>query len=506
MLRKSVILTTLKAWLAVAGVYALLLFSLNGCTVGPDFVRPEAPSVDRYTSEPNPVATIVAEGKAQHFEPGGKIAAEWWHLFNSPKLNDVITEAVANNQNLQAAQASLRQSQENLSAGYGVFYPQIDAGFGAARQKFSAARFGGSSTSSIFNLYTLAATVSYALDIFGGERRKVESLGAQVDFQRYTVEGTYLTLTGNIINTIISRSAYLEEIGATEELINLQREQVDITGAQAEAGTVPYLNVLSLQSQLASTEATLPLFRQKLSQADHLLAILAGRTPAEWTPPEIRLSDITLPEELPVSLPSELARRRPDILASEAQLHSASAIVGVATAALFPSFTLSGSYGFENTSISSLIKKTSSVWDLGANVAAPIFHGGTLSAQRRAAIETYNQSLASYRQNVLEALAQVADTLRALEHDAEFLNAASKALNASEEALRLIQSNYQSGTVSYLQVLIANSLYHQAKIGYIQAQAQRFQDTVALFVAVGGGWWNKEEEKVQTPSAPGVFR
>ncbi len=502
MLQKSMKFTTLVALWAFAGVYVLLLFSLNGCTVGPDFVRPDAPSVDRYTRDPGLVATSAADGKTQHFEQGGKIAADWWRLFNSPKLNDVITEALANNLNLQAAQASLRQSQENLSAGYGVFYPQIDAGFGAARQKFSSARFGGSSTSSIFNLYTLAATVSYTLDIFGGERRTVESLGAQVDFQRYTVEGTYLTLTSNIINTIISRSAYLEEINATEELINLQREQVDITAAQAEAGTAPYSNVLSLQSQLAATEATLPLFRQKLSQADHLLAILAGRTPAEWTPAEIRLSDITLPEELPISLPSELVRHRPDILASEAQLHNASAVVGVATAALFPSFTLSGSYGFENTSISSLIKKTSSVWDFGANVAAPIFRGGTLSAERRAAIEAYNQSLAIYRQNVLEALAQVADTLRALEHDADFLKAASKALSTSEEALQLIQSNYQSGTVNYVQVLIANSLYHQAKIGHIQAQAQRLQDTVALFVALGGGWWNEEVENVQASSSP----
>lgn len=503
MLQKSIKPATPSTWRTFAGVYLLMLFSLNGCTVGPDFVRPEAPSVDRYTREPGPVETIAADGRVQLFGEGEEIVVDWWRLFNSPKLNGVITEAFANNPTLQAAQASLRQSQENLTAGYGVFYPQIDAGFGAARQKFSAARFGGSSTSSIFNLYTLMATVNYALDIFGGERRKVESLGAQVDFQRYTVEGTYLTLTGNIINTIISRSAYLEEIKATEELINLQREQVDITAAQAEAGIAPYSNVLSLQSQLASTEATLPLLGQRLSQADHLLATLAGQAPAAWTPPEIGLSDITLPEKLPISLPSELVRRRPDILASEAQLHSASALIGVATAALFPSFTLSGSYGFESTSISSLFKKTSSVWDLGANVVAPIFHGGTLSAERRAAIEAYSQSLAAYRQNVLEALAQVADTLRALEHDADFLKAEAKALSASEEALRLIQSNYQSGTVSYLQVLIANSLYHQAKIAHIQAQALRLQDTVALFVALGGGWWN-DGGTSQSPHEPAM--
>ncbi len=479
---------------AICGLCVVYFLCAFGCTVGPDFVRPEAPKTDRYTREPLPTATIPAGGQAQRFEPGTEVAADWWHFFNSPKLNDVITEAFANNPSVQAAQAGLRLSQDNLRAGYGIFYPQFDAGFGATRQKFSPARFGGSSTSSIFNLYTLTATISYALDIFGGERRKVESLGAQVDYQRYVVEGTYLTLTGNIVNTVIAGAAYSEEIKATERLIDLLKEQVSITEAQYRAGTAPFSNVLSLRSQLSATEATLPPLRQKLSQTRHLLAILAGRAPAQWTPPEIPLSDITLPVELPLSLPSELVRQRPDILASEAQLHSASGDIGVATAALFPSFTLSGSYGFEGASFNNLLKKSSSVWDLGANVVAPIFHGGTLSAERRAAIEAYNQSLANYRQTVLSALAQVADTLRGLGNDADAQQAQSSSLSAAEEALRLVTFNYRAGTVNYLQVLIADYQYHQAKIGYIQARAQRLQDTVALFAALGGGWWNKAEE------------
>ena len=466
------------------------LFCLSGCAVGPDFVRPEPPQVDHYTPGKDPTVTIPADGQVQYFKQSAKVVEDWWRLFNSTRLDAVVKEAISNNQSLQAAQAALRQSRENLRAGYGVFFPQLDAGFDATRQKFSSARFGGSSPASTFNLFTLSATVSYALDVFGGERRAVESLQAQVDFQRFTVIGTYLTLTGNIVNTIIAQAAYREEIKATEQIIGLLREQTGITEAQAQAGTVPYANVLSLRSQLAAFEATLPPLRQKLDQAGHLLATLAGRTPAEWAPPQIDLADLNLPADLPITLPSQLVRQRPDILAAEAQLHSASADIGVATAALFPSFTLNGSYGFNNTSMGDLFKSGSSIWSLGANVTTPLFHGGTLWFHRKAAIEAYQQSLAGYRQTVLSSFAQVADTLRALEHDAEALHAQAQALDAAGEALRLIQVNYEAGTVNYLQVLVADNQYHQAKIGYLQTQAQRLQDTVALFVALGGGWWN----------------
>lgn len=483
----------------LSGLCISALFCLISCAVGPDFVRPKAPAVDRYTSGPETAATISADGQAQRFEQGAKIAADWWRLFNSARLDTAIKEAIANNQNLKAAQASLRQSQEELSAGYGIFYPQIDAGFDATRQKFSQNRFGGTSASRIFNLYTLTSTVSYALDIFGGEHRAVESLKAQVDFQRYIVLGTYLTLTGNFVNTIISRAAYAAEIKATEQIISLEEEQIRLTRIQTEAGTVPYSNVLSIQSQLAATEATLPLLRQKMIQTEHLLATLAGHLPAEWTPPQVDLADLTLPIDLPLSLPSDLVHQRPDILAAEAQLHAASADIGVATAALFPSFTLNGSYGWNSTHIKDLLKNTSSIWNLGANVAAPLFHGGTLTAKRRAAIEVYNQSLASYRQTVLSSFAQVADNLRALEHDAEAVRAQSQAIAAADQALRLIQANYEAGITNYLQVLIADNQLHQARISYLEALAQRFQDTVALFVALGGGWWDAKEDLADKP-------
>jgi NodT family efflux transporter outer membrane factor (OMF) lipoprotein len=479
------------------GLYAICLFLIIGCTVGPDFVRPKPPPVERYTQGPEPTETVPADGQAQRFKHGAVFAADWWRLFNSAQLDAVIQDAVANNASLQAAQSSLRQSRDLLRAGYGIFYPQVDAGFDATRQKLSLARLGGSAAnSSIFNLYTLSGTVSYALDVFGGERRTVESLKAQVDFQRYTVDGTYLTLIGNTANAVIARAAYIEEIRATKQIIDLLKEQVAITEAQVQAGTAPFSNVLSLRSQLAATEAILPSLRQKLSQTEHLLAVLAGRTPAEWKLPQVDLAVLALPGDLPITLPSDLVRQRPDILAAEAQLHSASADIGVATAALYPSFTLTASYGQENTSIGNLLKDNSGIWSLGGSVLAPVFHGGSLRFRRRAAVEAYNQSLAVYRQTVLSAFAQVADTLKALENDAETLSSQSQALSAADEALRLIQANYQAGTVNYLQVLIADYLYYQAKIGYLQAKAQRLQDTVGLFVAVGGGWWNTDKKVI----------
>ncbi len=465
-----------------------------GCAVGPNFERPKPPSIEQYASSATPTTTIAAEGKVQNFKQGAEVASDWWRLFNSPKIDAVVKEAIANNQSLQAAQAGLRQSQDILRAGYGVFYPQVNAAAEASRQKSSPALTGGSAPGIIFNLFTLSASISYALDVFGGERRFVEGLGAQVDFQHAVVMATYISLSGNVVNAMIAQAGYQDQIRATGHLIDLQQEQIKIAEAQARAGTVPYANVLNLKAQLASLEATLPPLKQKIAQTQHLISTLTGRMPAEWSPQRIELADLTLPGDLPVSLPSQLVRRRPDILAAEAQLHSASAEIGVATAALFPSFTLNGTFGTASNTSQDLFKSSSGFWNLGANATVPLFRGGTLWYGRQAALDAYQVSLANYRQTVLGAFEQVADTLRALEHDAETVKAQSEALSAAEEALRLIQANYRAGTVNYLQVLIANSQYNQAQIGYIQAQTQRFQDTVALFVALGGGWWNIEED------------
>jgi NodT family efflux transporter outer membrane factor (OMF) lipoprotein len=487
--------------IASAALAAAVAVLLGGCAVGPDFVRPEAPSVGQYTHGKEPDGTIAAGGQAQRFSPGARIAGDWWRLFNSPKLDAVIRDAIVNNPNLQAAQASLRQSQDNLQAGYGVFYPQVNAGFGATRQLYSPLKVGQNAAGSIFNLFTLSASVSYAIDVFGGARRGLESLEAQTELQRYTVVAAYLALSGNIANTLIARAGYSAQIEATERLIVLLKEQVQVTQVQASAGTVPYSSVLSVRSQLAATEAALPPLRQKLDQTEHLLATLAGKTPAEWVAPQLELAELALPADLPLTLPSELVRQRPDILAAESALHSASANVGVATAALYPSFTLSGSYGRNNTAMPDLGAANSRFWNVGPSVLAPVFDGGTLRYRRKAAIEAYAQAEASYRQAVLSAFAQVADTLRGLEHDAETLRAQSEQLATAQEALRLVRVNYRTGIVNYLSVLNADTQYYQAKIGYLQTLAERLQDTAALFVALGGGWWNSGDN-ILGDSAP----
>ncbi len=310
-----------------------------------------------------------------------------------------------------------------------------------------------------------------------------------MDYQGYTAQAAYLTLLGNVINAGIAQAAYQAQIEATEQIIGLVKEQVRLTETQSQAGTVPYASVVSLQTQLASAEASLAAPQQNLSKTNHLLAALVGRPPGLWLPPRLALTDITLPGKLPVTLPSELVRRRPDILAAEAQLHSASAKIGVATAAIFPNLTLNADLGKNLSDLTKLFGPAGQFWSVGGTVAQPLFQGGSLWFQRRAALEAYQASLADYQQVVITAFQQVADALRALENDAQTLKAQAEALNAATQALHLVKANHQAGLVNYLQILTADNQYQQAKLGYIQAQTLRLQDTAALFVALGGGWW-----------------
>jgi NodT family efflux transporter outer membrane factor (OMF) lipoprotein len=476
----------------------LLACLLAGCAVGPRFVRPAPPPVSHYAYGGDPTTTAAARGTAQRFAPGGKVAADWWRLFGSEKLAAVVSAALESNPGLTAAEASLRQSEATLRSGYGIFYPDVGAQAGASRQRLSLQRFGENAPPPLFNLFTLSASVSYALDVFGGERRMIEGLHAQVDLQRATEQATYITLVSNVVNTVIAAAAYRAEIDATRELIALQRQQVALARVQAEAGTVPYANVLTLQSQLAATEATVPQLEQKLTQSEDLLATLSGRTPAEWQPPEIAFAELSLPEQLPVSLPSQLVRQRPDILVAEATAHAASANVGVATAAMLPSLTLTADYSATSTTTAALFATNGRGWDFGANLAAPLFEGGTLWYRRKAALEQYRQAAALYRQVVLGAFGQVADTLRALEHDAAALAAEDAALRSATEALHLVDVNYRAGIATYLDVLAADGQYHQAMINDLQSAATRYQDTVALYVALGGGWWGRADQ----PSPP----
>jgi NodT family efflux transporter outer membrane factor (OMF) lipoprotein len=475
-------------WMAFLPVLLLLW----RCTLGPNFERPEAPPVDRYTQEPEPSVTVAAEGKAQSFRYGAEIGAEWWRLFGSEELDGVVKAAVTENQTLQAAQSRLRQSREILNAGYGAYFPQVDGTLSASREKFPSANFGGGFETNIFTLYTASAAVSYNFDLFGRTRRTVEGLQAQVDYQQCERDATYLTLVGNIVNTAIAQAGYQAQIEENEKIVEFERQQLKVTEAQAEAGMIPRADVLSVRSLLAGTEATLPPLRKLLSQSRNLLALLVGRAPEAWSPPSLRLDKIALPSDLPVSLPSVLVQRRPDIMAAESLLHVASANIGVATASMFPSLTLTANYGQATNTPGNLFKSVSNYWDYGASLAGPLFHGGTLWFQRKAAIEAYQESLANYRQTVLTAFTQVADALRALEYDALTLRAQAQALASAEESLSLVKANYEAGVDSYLDLLVADRLYRVASVGYVQALVVRLQDTSALFVALGGGGWNGE--------------
>jgi NodT family efflux transporter outer membrane factor (OMF) lipoprotein len=474
---------------------ALPLLLLSGCAVGPDFVKPESAAVKSYDLKGLPKQANAGQSAAPRFNEGVGPAAYWWRAFDSCKLDAVVALGLEDNPGLQAAEASLRASRENLSAGAGIFYPQVSATFSQSRGNTVSGSAGSVKTGSAINLSTLSASVSYALDLFGGQRRSVEALGAQVDVQRAQTLGVYMTLTGNIVNTSIAIAAYREELDEFNQLILVEKDQISIATKQYQAGIAPYSSVLALQNQLASLEASIPPVRQRLSQAEHLLATLVGKTPAEWEVPDLHLSGLSLPERVPLSLPSALVRQRPDILAAEAQLHAANAQIGVATAALFPSFTLTGSYGRSSSLMHELADPGNMVWGIGGNIAEPVFNGGALRAKRRAAIDLRDQHLALYRQTVLSAFAQVADFIRALEHDAEQLQAELQTVQNSKIALDLVQDNYKAGMVNYLQVILADIQYRQARIGYLQARAQQMQDIAAMYVALGGGWQHDEDAK-----------
>jgi len=471
---------------------AVILAILGGCSVGPNFVRPAPPDTDRYTHELQSEATIAADDQVQHFTSSNTLIADWWKLFQSTELDAVVNKAIANNPTLQASEASLASSQDNMRAGYGVFFPQIQAGVGASRQRTSSGQQGSQTSGKIFNLVTLSSTISYAIDVFGGARRSVESLRAQADYQRYENVAAYLMLSANVVNTSIARAAYYEEICTTKQLIKVEKEQLRLTQAQVKAGTSPYANVLTIESLIAANQALLAPLKQNLSQSQHLLATLEGEFPSKADLPDINLNKFSLPIELPVSLPSDLVNQRPDILAAEAQMHVASAKIGVATALMFPSFSLNGTFGTSGTNFGNLTASSGKFWSIGPVATIPLFQGTTLWFGRKAAIDAYQQSRANYRQTVLSAFEQVADSLKALEHDAEGLQAQVEAKKTAQEALKLLQANYHAGLIDYLSVLTADVQYHETNIAYLQAVAQRYQDTVALFVALGGGWWNAQ--------------
>ncbi len=496
-------------WRRAPHVAALVLAAFAaGCTVGPDFKAPAAPPVKAYTPEPLPAKTASADvpaGEAQHFVAGRDIPGEWWILFRSPALNRLIDQALKANPSLQAAEASLRQAQENVYSEEGTLLPQLNLNENSTREQISGASFGQPRSLGPFSIHTASVSVSYALDLFGGERRQIESLQAQADYQRFQLEAAYLTLTSNVVLAAVQEASLRAQISATEDIIKFEEDQLTVLRQQFELGGSSQAAVLAQQATLAQTQATLPPLEKQLAQQRNQLAALAGRFPSDAPEETFDLSALTLPADLPLSLPSKLVEQRPDIRSAEEQVHNASAQIGVAIAEMLPQITLTGSWGRTATRLPNLSSPANAVWSYGVGLVQPLFHGGQLLHQKRAAEAAFQSSAAQYRNTVLTAFQNVADTLRALESDASALTAQVEAERSALDSLNLSRQQFRLGAITYTSLLDAERTYQQAHINLVQAQANRFADTAALFQALGGGWWNRTDVTAEGTAPAGTF-
>jgi len=472
--------------------------ALAACAVGPDFHSPAAPATTHYTRTPEPTATVASEGEggaAQTLSTERDIPADWWTLFHSSALDELVRQALADSPTVQAARATLLSSVETWKAERGgLLLPAIDANASATRQREPAALFGvPGGPPLIFNLFDASVGVTYRLDLFGASRRQVEALHAQADYQRWELEAAYLALTANVVTTAINVASLHAQIGVVNEIAASQRDQLKVVQRQFQAGATSRSDVLAQQTQVAVTEAQLPALEKQLAQAQHRLAVLAGRTPDDPQLPDFTLDQLTLPAELPLSVPAKLVRQRPDVQAAEALLHESTAQLGVATANLYPQLNLTGSIGSETVAVGDLFKNTSSAWNIGGSLLQPLFHGGELVGLKRAARADLDRSTAQYREAVLAALQDVADTLRALEADARTLRADTVAEDDARDTLDITRLQFKFGGVSYLQLLTAQRVYLDARESRALAEAARYADTAALFQALGGGWWNRQD-------------
>src|SRR5713101_2999192 len=472
----------------------VLAAAASGCAVGPDFHPVAAPAVNGYTSEPLPAHTASADvigGAPQTLQPGGDIPGQWWSLFHSAQLDRLIDEALKANPNLAAAQAALREAQENASAEQGYLYPSMTAGVTGIRERRLAYKTGVPNLiSSPFNLLNVGVNVSYTLDVFGGIRRQVEAANAQSEYQQLQLEATYLTLTANVVTAAIQEASLRGQIAATLRLIKDEREQFGIVRSEFELGGASEADVLVQQTVLEQTEATLPPLKKQLEIERDLLRILTGHFPDQNLRENFDLANLDLPKNLPLSLPSQLDERRPDVREYEALLHQASAGIGVATANMLPQFTLSGSLA---TFAGAGMNPGALAFSVLTGVTQPIFEGGTLLHRKRAAIAAYDQALAEYRYTVLVAFQNVADSLRALQADADFVKAQAAAEHSAAESFRVAREQYQAGYIAYPSLLAAEYANQQTLLALVQAEAGRYTDTAALFQALGGGWWNRSD-------------
>ncbi len=482
---------------------------LASCAVGPDFVAPAAPDVTGYVSErrlPTTASAATPGGNAQGFAPGADLPGHWWTLLRSRQINAFVEEAIRNHPDVRAAQFALRAARENALSQQGSLFPQISATGSAEHDQSSTTQQGAwPGQTSNYTLYNASVSVSYTLDLWGGTRRQVESLQAQADYQAFTLEATYLALTANVVTSAITDASLRDQIAATEDIIKAETDQLTRIQRQFDVGAVTKADVLSQESTLAQAKATLaPLQKQLAQQRNQLMAYL-GRLPSQDRGEHVTLAELRLPGRLPVSLPSSLVRQRPDIRQAESTLHKATATVGVGVADLLPQVTLSGSYGANAPE--RLFTPTTIVWSAASSVTQKLFDGGTLYHTKEADVATFEQDLSLYKSTVITAFQNVADSLRAVQYDAEALKADAAAEKATADSLAMSIEQFKTGAIPYANVITAQQNYLNARVTRIKAQATRFTDTAALFQSLGGGWWKRND---QTPDSvprtnPGYF-
>jgi NodT family efflux transporter outer membrane factor (OMF) lipoprotein len=504
-----------------AVMVALITLSVAaGCAVGPTFHKPVAPADAGFTTTPLPQVTASADvlgGDAQRFVSEQDVAFNWWEAFASPALNSLVTQALRANPSVPAAQAALRQAQELVYAQRGYFFPSVAADYAFERQKVSGNTAsssapgvqgngqnlvpGGPAQPLIYNYHTAQVTVGFTPDVFGGNRRKVEALAAQAQLQRFELAATYITLASNVVAAAIQEASLRAQVAAVREIIDYNEKALQVLRDKYEQGYAMRIAVAAQEAQLAQAQALLPPLGKQLEQTRDLLRALVGKLPNQELEQSFELASLTLPRDLPLSLPSRIIEQRPDVRAAAEQLRAANAQVGVAIADMLPQFSITGAAGGGANEFPWMFRNGGPFWNVIAGVTQPVFAGGTLLHTKRAADQALLQAAAQYQGTVLTAYQNVADTLHALLSDADEMAAADAAERAAKVTLDLTREQMQDGFTDYLAQLAAQIAYQQALLALVQAQSSRFGDTAALYQALGGGWWNRPAEAARASHA-----
>ncbi len=469
---------------------------LSGCAVGPDFKTPPAPDVGSYLAVSGPNSTNADQVPDRKINRGGEIPAQWWDMLRARKLSRLVEDSIAHNTDLAAAEAAVRVAQANALAQRGALFPNVDAGVDASRQQIAVGPGVAPTGPSRFSVVTRQVSVSFVPDVWGGIRRQIETADAEVEAQLFQREGTYLTLASNVALAAIEEARLHGQIAAINRILELKTDLLRILRRQNEIGYTTLLDVTTQETAVAQTRLLLPPLELQLAKQRHLFAYLSGRFPNDATLPSFQLADFRLPRTLPLSLPGDLVRQRPDIRTAEATLRGANAGIGVTIANRLPQITLSANGGKTWSNVPEL-SPTGAIWLVGGGVAQKIFDAGTLAAKQRAAEEATNQALAQYRSVVLAAFQNVADVLKALQSDARAIEAATAAKAAAERNVDLIRRQLDQGQVNVTILIEAQRAYLDTSLALVDAQAARLADTVALFQALGGGWWNRDDSRAE---------